>query len=131
VSKTVLYMSVSLDGFAAGPNESKDHGLGDGGLRLHEWMNHPHGPTGTNKAVWDAFMSTGAVVGGRRLYEMTGGWGNDHHDFGSGQPLFDGLGPHHTELERLRTVEGEDGIIHLRYRVKGARSASATQGSGQ
>ena len=34
---TVLYMSVSLDGFIAGPNEGPGNGLGDGGERLHEW----------------------------------------------------------------------------------------------
>ena len=37
VSATVLYMSMSLDGFIAGPNEGPGNGLGDGGHRLHEW----------------------------------------------------------------------------------------------
>jgi hypothetical protein len=37
MSSTVLYMSMSLDGFIAGPNEGPDNGLGDGGHRLHEW----------------------------------------------------------------------------------------------
>jgi hypothetical protein len=37
VSATVLYMSMSLDGFIAGPNEGPDNPLGDGGHRLHEW----------------------------------------------------------------------------------------------
>jgi hypothetical protein len=37
VSATVPYMSMSLDGFVAGPNEGPDNGLGDGGHRLHEW----------------------------------------------------------------------------------------------
>jgi hypothetical protein len=32
-----LYMSMSLDGFVAAPNEGPDNGLGDGGHRLHEW----------------------------------------------------------------------------------------------
>jgi hypothetical protein len=31
-------MSMSLDGFIAGPNERPDNGLGDGGLRLHDWL---------------------------------------------------------------------------------------------
>src|SRR2546430_3228201 len=38
VSATVLYMSMSLDGFIAGPNEGPGNGLGDGGHRLHEWI---------------------------------------------------------------------------------------------
>ena len=35
---TVLYMSMSLDGFVAGPNAGPGNGLGDGGERLHEWV---------------------------------------------------------------------------------------------
>ena len=38
MSASVLYMSMSLDGFIAGPNEGPDNGLGDGGHRLHEWL---------------------------------------------------------------------------------------------
>ena len=38
MSATVLYMSVSLDGFIAGPNAGPGNGLGDGGERLHEWL---------------------------------------------------------------------------------------------
>ena len=37
VSAAVLYMSMSLDGFVAGPNEGPGNGLGDGGERLHDW----------------------------------------------------------------------------------------------
>jgi len=37
MSVSVLYMSMSLDGFITGPNEGPDNGLGDGGDRLHEW----------------------------------------------------------------------------------------------
>ena len=36
MSATVLYMSISLDGFIAGPNEGPDNGLGEGGERLHD-----------------------------------------------------------------------------------------------
>ncbi len=35
---TVLDMSMSLDGFIAGPNAGPGNGLGDGGHRLHEWF---------------------------------------------------------------------------------------------
>lgn len=36
MASTVLYMSMTLDGFIAGPNETPDNGFGDGGDRLHE-----------------------------------------------------------------------------------------------
>jgi hypothetical protein len=60
MSATVLYMSMSLDGFIAGPNERPDNGLGDGGHRLHEWALGDL--SGVNAQVVDEFLSTGAVV---------------------------------------------------------------------
>jgi dihydrofolate reductase len=84
VAATVLYMSMSLDGFIAGPNEGPGNGLGDGGLRLHEWA-PPGARSGVNGQVVDEFLSTGAVVAGRGTFEPAGGWGGDHHD---GVPIF-------------------------------------------
>jgi dihydrofolate reductase len=199
MSSTVLYMSMSLDGFIAGPNESMDNGLGDGGDRLHEWV-FPGAEggdfdaavarlRGVNRQIYDEFMSTGAVVAGRGTFEPAGGWGGDHHDgvpiyilsrnpapewaaqwsavhyvndleaamrdakdtagdknvlvhgagitqralkagildeleihlipilMGEGRRLFEDLGVEQRELERVRILEGEAGVIHLRYRV--------------
>jgi dihydrofolate reductase len=81
-------MSMSLDGFIAGPNERPDNGLGDGGHRLHEWAlpgadaSHKEISDlgGVNGQIVDEFMATGAVVAGRRTFEPAGGWGGDHHD---------------------------------------------------
>ena len=86
-------MSTSLDGFIAGPNEGPDNGLGDGGLRLHEWLMGSgrvdveaiRRSGGGNGKIVDEFMSTGAVVAGRGTFEPAGGWGGDHHD---GVPIF-------------------------------------------
>ena len=96
MSATVLYMSMSLDGFIAGPNESVENGLGDGGERLHHWsFGGGEGDadadamgasfTGVNRQVMDEFMATGAVVAGRGTVEPAGYWGGDHHD---GVPIF-------------------------------------------
>jgi dihydrofolate reductase len=94
VSSTVLYMSMSLDGFIAGPNEGPGNGLGDGGHRLHEWAMTGDGDVdleslrrsgGVNGKLVDEFMSTGAIVAGRGTFEPAGGWGGDHHD---GAPIF-------------------------------------------
>jgi hypothetical protein len=38
MGKLVLDISVSLDGFVAGPNQSLEEPLGEGGERLHEWV---------------------------------------------------------------------------------------------
>lgn len=94
MSASVLYMSMSLDGFVAGPNEGPGNGLGDGGERLHEWFfkgaptEHggvPGRPDGVNGEVMDEAMATGAVVTGRNTFELANGWGGDHHD---GVPIF-------------------------------------------
>jgi dihydrofolate reductase len=190
---------MSLDGFVAGPNESLDNGLGDGGDRLHEWV-LPGAEDGfeaavarlrgVNRQIYDESMSTGAVVAGRGTFEPAGGWGGDHHDgvpiyilsrhpaptwaadwplvhyvsnleaavreakhaagdqnvlvhgagiaqralpaglldelelhlipvlLGDGRRLFEHLGTDQRELERLRVLEGEGGVTHLRYRVR-------------
>jgi dihydrofolate reductase len=81
-------MSVSLDGFVAGPNETIDNGLGDGGHRLHDWF-MIDGEFDTdavtrsdpvNGQVIDESMACGAIVAGRGTFEPAGGWGGDHHD---------------------------------------------------
>lgn len=93
MSKTVLYMSMSVDGFIAGPNAAAGNGLGDKGQRLHEWFlpdadaEQRRGGhlAGVNREVMDESLATGAVVVGRRTFELAGGWGGDHHD---GVPIF-------------------------------------------
>lgn len=196
---TVLSMSMSVDGFIAGPNAGPGNGLGDGGERLHDWVLTGTGPDGggvpglvsggVNGQIVDEFMATGAVVAGRGTFEPAGGWGGDHHDgvpifilsrrepgidigswplvtyvddvstamtrakeaaggtnvlvhgaavaqlglaagvldelelhvipvmLGGGRRLFDEGAAGPLELEHVRTLEGEDGVTHLRYRV--------------
>ena len=85
---TVLYMSMSLDGFITGPHVRPDNGLGDGGERLHEWVLPKGGGVealgadlgAVNQQVVDEFMSTGAVIAGRATFEPAEGWHGDHHD---------------------------------------------------
>jgi dihydrofolate reductase len=91
--KVRLYMSMSLDGFIAGPDDGPGRGLGVDGERLHAWLSDggvdpvSHRPAGggVNAAVFDEGLATGAVVTGRRTFEHAGGWAGDHHD---GVPVF-------------------------------------------
>jgi dihydrofolate reductase len=94
MSSTVLYMSMSLDGFITGSNEGPDNGLGDGGEVLHEWIfhgsgHHPAEAVGglgdVNSQVVDEVMSTGAVITGRGTFDAAHGWGGDHHN---GVPIY-------------------------------------------
>ena len=126
MSATVLYMSMSLDGFIAGPNEQPDNGLGDGGERLHEWaLAGGHGPDdleatrrsgGVNGRVIDEFMTTGAVVAGRGTFEPADGWGGDHHD---GVPIFI-VTRHPGELKQWPLVNYVDDVATAMRQAKEA-----------
>ncbi len=68
-SRTILDLSVSLDGYGAGPGISARNPLGDHGERLHDWMFS--GATETGRRVQDeVFGSAGAVVMGRGVFDV-------------------------------------------------------------
>lgn len=85
MAKSVLYMSMSLDGFIAGPDDGPGNGLGIGGIRLHEWLGEPvsdpphFDPPGLSGQVFSELLATGAVVVGRKTFEYAGNWRGDHH----------------------------------------------------
>ena len=85
---SVLNMSMSLDGYIAGPNDEPGNPGGDRFMRLHEWFvtqdgefQRPSGPAGQ---LVDELNATGAVLVGRRTVEQVDHWGGDHH----GVPIF-------------------------------------------
>jgi dihydrofolate reductase len=89
VSASVLYMSMSLDGYVAGPNDGPDNPGGDAFMRLHEWYGFssdagPNTPTvdpsGMGKRFLDEIRATGSVLSGRNTVEQVDYWGGDHHD---------------------------------------------------
>jgi dihydrofolate reductase len=93
MSTSVLYMSMSLDGYIAGPNDGPDNPGGDDFMRLHEWFGFASeagpneesiDPSGTGKQFLDEINRTGAVVSGRNTVEQVDHWGGDHH----GVPIF-------------------------------------------
>jgi dihydrofolate reductase len=84
VSASVLYMSMSLDGYIAGPNDEPDNPGGDGFGRLHEWFGDFTRPSGPTAELFDEMHSYGAVLAGRRTVEQVDHWGGDRH----GVPIF-------------------------------------------
>ena len=95
MSASVLYMSMSLDGFIAGPNDEPGNPGGDGFMRLHEWYGYgTDGPEvsdlksdqkpGLGQVFLDEINATGAVLAGRRTVEQVDHWGGNHH----GVPIF-------------------------------------------
>ena len=86
MSASVLYMSMSLDGYIAGPNDEPGNPGGDGFMRLHNWLadgesGRPSGPAGE---MLDQMNATGAVLVGRRTAEQVDHYKGDHH----GGPIF-------------------------------------------
>lgn len=88
MSASVLYMSMSLDGYIAGPNDDPGNPGGDCFMRLHEWFATPEGeffrPAEPAGELVDEWNATGAVLAGRRLMEQVDHWKGDHH----GVPIF-------------------------------------------
>jgi dihydrofolate reductase len=88
MGKVICALSMSLDGFIAGPNDGLDNPLGDGGQRLFAWMNA--GPEDGRRNEWLAppeasapivdgwAADTGAMISGRRTFDIAGGWRNGH-----------------------------------------------------
>jgi dihydrofolate reductase len=79
VSKLRLRISISLDGFVAGPNQSLQEPLGTGGEQLHEWVialeawRRPHGQEGgevneSTRVLEEEIANIGATIMGRKMF---------------------------------------------------------------
>jgi dihydrofolate reductase len=84
-----MSLSVSLDGYSAGPDQSVENPLGIGGMRLHEWAftleawRKPHGLDGgdvnaSSRVVDEGMANIGATIMGRNMFGGgPGGWDAD------------------------------------------------------
>jgi dihydrofolate reductase len=96
MSKLRFEITMSLDGFVAGPNQSLENPLGIGGTRLHEWAfrlaawRAPHGEDGgevnaSTAVVEEGLANLGATIMGRNMFgggpgpwgDWKGWWGDD------------------------------------------------------
>ncbi len=99
MSKLRLTISMSLDGFVAGPEQSPDNPLGIGGMRLHDWVfvltawKEPHGlgegvVNDSDRVVAGSLENIGATIMGRNMFgghpgpwnpgkPWNGWWGDD------------------------------------------------------
>jgi dihydrofolate reductase len=144
MGRLVLYMSMSLDGFIAGPGDTKDNPFGTNGQRLHDWLgdggDDPSGYRPDDEAgqtVFDEMLSTGAVITGRRTGDYVGYWGGEHHN---GVPIFvpthqapAGTAPSNVHFvtdgiescaEQAKAAAGDrDVMLHGAYTAQGALRA--------
>ncbi len=84
MSKLRCHISVSADGFVAGPDQSEENPLGEGGERLHDWAvslaawREPHGEQGgevneSTQIMAETLENVGAGVMGRNMFGPVGG----------------------------------------------------------
>jgi dihydrofolate reductase len=131
MSQVVLDITMSLDGFVTAPNDGPGRGLGDDGECLHYWVfggpwtyGEPQqerpGATGVDREVLDELMAAGAAVVGRRMYDVTDGWGGtspfgvpcvvvthrvgDQPEPASGFEFVDGI---EAAVDRARQIAGD------------------------
>jgi len=81
MGSVVIDMSMSLDGFIAAPNDTPGQGLGEDGMRLHNWAFDD--PSVFERLYGDLVEETGAVIMGRRTYD------NSIPEWGGKGPLGD------------------------------------------
>ena len=97
MTKVTCQISISLDGFVAGPNQSMDNPIGEGGMRLHQWAfatdtwNEQHGQGGGERTAdslvaEEVVQGLGAYIMGRNMFgpgrgawdeSWRGWWGED------------------------------------------------------
>jgi dihydrofolate reductase len=80
MSKVIADISMSLDGYVTAPGADQEHGLGVGGEAIHAWvLEEPRSPV-DEAVLARSFEETGAVVMGRRLFDVVDGpdgWNDD------------------------------------------------------
>src|SRR3954453_7869673 len=140
MSQVTSQISVSLDGYIAGPNQSPEKPLGEGGEQLHEWAiataawRAPHGREGgernaDSKVVEDSTQNVGAYIMGRNMFGPAptpdaperGAWDADWKGWWGDEP------PFHVPVFVLTHHEREplemDGGTTFTFVTKGIQSA--------
>ncbi|MEZ4864914.1 MAG: dihydrofolate reductase family protein [Caldilineaceae bacterium] len=142
---SVLYMSMSLDGYIAGPNDTPDNPGGDGFMRLHEWFHFGEGDMTSSSSEGDSqsaepldahgavrvgplpeearqlvehMEAYGAIVAGRRTVEQVDHWGGNRHGVRIFVPSHRPPDPSVTKYPLVTYVT--DGIVSAMAQAKGA-----------
>jgi dihydrofolate reductase len=104
MGKVTCQISISLDGFVAGPNQSLDNPIGEGGMRLHDWLfatagwRRGHGEDGgeegpDSEVVDELALGIGAYIMGRNMFGGgSGPWDEEWRCWWGDDP------PYHTQV---------------------------------
>src|SRR4051794_25846982 len=91
MARTNLSMSISADGYVAGPHQSEEHPIGVGGMDLHDWHLGPNADHPVNRQVTSDMMDgIGATIMGRNMFgPVRGEWeGSDWRGWGGDEPPY-------------------------------------------
>jgi dihydrofolate reductase len=130
MGNVIVDLSMSLDGYIAGPNDGPGNPLGDGGEALFEWMNVNREAYGTkdfinppeaSRKVVDEWYEGGAIISGRRTFDIADGWGGRHP---MGVPFFvlTHDAPDADPGEGTFVTDGIESALEQAQAVAGARS---------
>jgi dihydrofolate reductase len=117
MGNVVIDMSMSLDGYIAAPNDNPEQGLGEDGMRLHNWAFDD--PSVFERVYGNLVEETGAVIMGRRSYD------NSIDQWGGKGPL-EGVA---CFVVTHRPIEDADPIFTVTDGIEGAL-AKARQAAG-
>src|SRR5437588_4185809 len=89
MGKVTAHVSISLDGFMAGPDQSEDNPRGIGGMRLHQWHFGEITDPVDNAATQDLLKQRGAYVMGRNMFGPSRGeWSRDWNGWWGDEPPY-------------------------------------------
>src|SRR2546423_4675967 len=89
MTPTTCHMSISLDGFVAGPDQSRDNPLGVGGLELHHWHLDDPIHEADARARDELMKPRGAYVMGRNMFgPIRGPWDRDWRGWWGEEPPY-------------------------------------------
>ncbi len=121
MGNVVIDMSMSLDGYIAAPNDNPEQGLGEDGMRLHNWAFDD--PSVFERVYGNLVEETGAVIMGRRSYDNSiEAWGGKgplgdvpcfvvtHRPLTPPDPLFTVTDGIESALAKAREAAGEKRI---------------------
>jgi len=104
MGKVTCQISISLDGFVAGPNQSLENPIGEGGMRLHDWVfataswrrlhGEEGGADGVDSDIADEMVQgVGAYIMGRKMFGGgSGPWDEEWKGWWGDEP------PYHTQV---------------------------------
>ena len=119
MGNVVIDMSMSLDGYIAAPNDNPEQGLGEDGMRLHNWAFDD--PSVFEQVYGNLVEETGAVIMGRRSYD------NSIENWGGKGPL----GEVPCFVVTHRPLEGADPIFTFATDGIEAALAAAREAAGE